>query len=188
MQVRSRLALASSLNKSGEPKRAAQLAAEAAAAMEKLPQFFAADTALNVASQLRALGQTAASDALLKTCVEVYGDDPQVMQGVARQTDNADILSGGKEAVELNRQGVRCYQQKQFEEALRLFRQAFALQPKNISIALNTAQSLLQSAGGEMSEALLEESRRCLEVVSQMPETDARHARYQQLQRRATGQ
>ena len=110
------------------------------------------------------------------------------MQGVARQTDNADILSGGKEAVELNRQGVRCYQQKQFEEALRLFRQAFALQPKNISIALNTAQSLLQSAGGEMSEALLEESRRCLEVVSQMPETDARHARYQQLQRRASGQ
>ena len=90
--------------------------------------------------------------------------------------------------MELNRQGVRCYQQKQFEEALRLFRQAFALQPKNISIALNTAQSLLQSAGGEMSEALLEESRRCLEVVSQMPETDARHARYQQLQRRATGQ
>ena len=188
LQLRSRLALASSLNKSGEPKRATQLAAEAAAAMEKLPQFFAADTALNVASQLRALGQTAASDALLKTCVEVYGDDPQVMQGVARQTDKADILSGGKEAVELNRQGVRCYQQKQFEEALRLFRQAFALQPKNISIALNTAQSLLQSAGGEMSEALLEESRRCLEVVSQMPETDARHARYQQLQRRATGQ
>ncbi|EDO25467.1 predicted protein, partial [Nematostella vectensis] len=138
--------------------------------MEKLPQFFAADTALNVASQLRALGQTAASDALLKTCVEVYGDDPQVMQGVARQTDNADILSGGKEAVELNRQGVRCYQQKQFEEALRLFRQAFALQPKNISIALNTAQSLLQSAGGEMSEALLEESRRCLEVwQAQLP-------------------
>lgn len=123
-----------------------------------------------MASQLRALGQSEASDTLLKTCVEAYGDDPQVMQGVARQTDNSDILSGGKEAVELNRQGVRCYQQKQFDEALKLFRQAFALQPKNISIALNTAQSLLQSAGGEIAPALLDECRpRCLEMASHMP-------------------
>ena len=105
VQLRSRLAMASSLMKSGEPKKAAQLAAEAAAALASLPQLFAADAALSVASQLRALGQSEASDTLLKTCVEAYGDDPQVMQGVARQTDNSDILSGGKEAVELNRQG-----------------------------------------------------------------------------------
>jgi len=185
VQLRSRLALANSLMKSGEPRRAAQLAAEAAATLEKLPQFFAADTALNVASQLRALGQNTASDALLKNCVEVYGDDPQVMQGVARQTDNSEILSGGKEAVELNRQGVRCYQQKQLDEALTLFRQALALQPKNISIALNTAQSLLQLGGESITPAQLDEARRCLQVVSQMPETDARHARYQQLLRKA---
>ncbi len=188
VQLRSRLALASSLMKSGEPKRAAQLAAEAAAELEKLPQLFAADAALNVASQLRALGQADASDALLKSCVEVYGDDPQVMQGVARQTDNVAILSGGKEATELNRQGVRCYQQKQLEAALELFRQALALQPKNISIALNTAQSLLQLGGEKITPAQLEEAQRCLEVVSQMPDSDARYARYLQLQRRVTGQ
>jgi tetratricopeptide (TPR) repeat protein len=188
VQLRSRLALANSLMKSGEPRRAAQLAAEAVATLEKLPQFFAADTALNVASQLRALGQNAASDALLKNCVEVYGDDPQVMQGVARQTDNSAILSGGKEAVELNRQGVRCYQQKQLDEALTLFRQALALQPKNISIALNTAQSLLQLGGESITPVQLDEARRCLQVVSQMPETDARHARYQQLLRKAGSQ
>jgi CheY-like chemotaxis protein len=188
VKLRSRLAMAGSLMKSGDTKRAAQLAAEAAAILETLPQLFAADTALNVASQLRALGQSEASDSLLKSCVEVYGDDPQVMQGVARQTDNAEILSGGKEAVELNRQGVRCYQQKQYDEALGLFRQAFALQPKNISIALNTAQSLLQTERGELSAALIEECRRCLDAASQMTEADARHARYLQLQRRVSGQ
>ncbi|HEX5844439.1 MAG TPA: tetratricopeptide repeat protein [Pseudomonas sp.] len=188
LQVRSRLTLAASLKKSGDPARAAQLTQEAVAAMAELPQLFAADTALQVASQLRDLGQAAASDGLLKTCVEVYGDDPAVMQGVAKQTDNSEILGGGKEAVEFNRQGVRCYQQKQFDEALTLFRRALALQPKNISIALNTAQSLLRMGGEQPSAELLEECRNCLEAVRMMPDSDPRHERYQQLRRKALGQ
>jgi len=185
LQLRSRLALASSLMKSGEPARAAKLAQEAVAGLAELPQFFAADAALKVASQLRQLGQAQAGDALLKSCVEIYGDDPAVMQGVARQTDNAEILGGGKEAVEFNRQGVRCYQQKQFDEALALFRRALALQPKNISIALNTAQSLLRLGGEQLPAELLGECRRCLEAVSVMPDSDPRYERYQQLRRKA---
>ena len=188
LQVRSRLTLAASLKKSGDPARAAKLTEEAVKAMADLPELFAADTALQVAGQLRDLGQAAASDQLLKTCVEVYGDDPAVMQGVAKQTSDAGILSGGKEAVELNRQGVRCYQQKQFDEALKLFRQALALQPKNISIALNTAQSLLRQGGEKPPAELLEECRACLEAVRMMPASDPRHERYQQLRRKAFGQ
>ncbi len=188
LKVRSRLTLAASLKKSGDPVRAAKLTEEAVKAMAELPELFAADTALQVAGQLRSLGQAAASDQLLKTCVEVYGDDPAVMLGVAKQTSDAGILGGGKEALELNRQGVRCYQQKQFDEALGLFRQALALQPKNISIALNTAQSLLRLGGDAMPAELLQECRACLEAVRMMPASDPRHERYQQLRRKAFGQ
>jgi tetratricopeptide (TPR) repeat protein len=188
LQVRSRLTLAASLNKSGDPASAAKLTEEAVKDLAELPELFAADAALQVAGQLRELGQTAASNELLKTCVEVYGDDPAVMQGVAKQTDDVTILGGGKEAVEFNRQGVRCYQQKQFDEALNLFRRALALQPKNISIALNTAQSLLRQGGEQMPAALLEECRACLEAVRMMPASDPRHERYQQLRRKAFGQ
>ena len=65
------------------------------------------------------------------------------------------------------------------------FRRALALQPKNISIALNTAQSLLRQ--GESDEALREECRQCLDAVSMIPPGDARYERYQQLRLRAFG-
>lgn len=185
LQVRATLMQAKSLQKSGDAVRAAKLTEEAVTRMADLPQFFSADAALLVASQLRDLGQTAASNTLLKNCVEIYGDDPTVMQNVAKQTDDPQILAGGQEAVDFNRQGIRVYQLGRFADALELFRRGLALQPKNISIALNTAQSLLRLGGGKPEAELLEECRRCLDAVSMIPPSDPRYERYQQLRQRA---
>jgi CheY-like chemotaxis protein/Flp pilus assembly protein TadD len=186
LRLRSRLMQASSLRQCGDVARATQLAAEVAARVEQLGEFFSADAALAVASQLKQLGQAGAGEALLKSCVEIYGDDPEVLQGVAKLTSDPAILGGAKEAVELNRQGVRAYQLGRHADALELFRRALALQPKNISIALNTAQSLLRQ--GESDEALREECRQCLDAVSMIPPGDARYERYQQLRLRAFGE
>ncbi len=187
VQVRARLAQAQSLVKSGDAAQAKKLTEEAMARMADLPQFFSAEVALQVAGQLRGLGQPAAGDALLKSCVEIYGDDPAVLQKVGEQTSDPAILGGGKEAVDLNRQGVRCYQQGQFDEALALFRRALALQPKNISIALNAAQSMLRLGGEKPPAELLAECRACLDAVSMIPDSDTRLERYQQLRQRAFG-
>jgi CheY-like chemotaxis protein/lipopolysaccharide biosynthesis regulator YciM len=188
VQVRARLMHAQSLSKSGDAAQAKQLTADAMNRLAELPQFFSAEVALQVAGQLRDLGQPAASTELLKSCVEVYGDDPVVMQGIAKQTDDPAILGAAKEAQELNRQGVRCYQQRQFDEALRIFRQALQLQPKNISSALNTAQSLLRISGGQVEPTLLEECRLCLDAVRMIPASDPRYERYQKLRDKAFAQ
>ncbi|WP_043312023.1 tetratricopeptide repeat-containing response regulator [Pseudomonas sp. ML96] len=185
LQVRARLMQASSLHKSGDAARAKQLAAQAVADMAQLGEFFCADAALAVANQLKQLGQAEAGEDVLKSCVEIYGDDPAVLQGVARLTSDPAILSGAKEAVELNRQGVRAYQLSRFADALELFRRALVLQPKNISIALNTAQSLQRLSGEQASATLTEECRACLDAVRMIPHDDARYERYQQLRRRA---
>jgi CheY-like chemotaxis protein/cytochrome c-type biogenesis protein CcmH/NrfG len=187
LQVRARLMQASSLQKSGEPARAAQLAAQAVAQLDSLGEFLPAEAALAVAAQLQQLGQAEAGAAMLKNCVEIYGDDAKVMDGIARLTDDPAILAGGKEAVELNRQGVRAYQLGRASDALELFRRALALQPKNISIALNTAQSLLRLGGDTPSAELLAECRACLDAVRMIPSSDPRHERYQQLRRKAFG-
>jgi len=187
LQVRARLMQASSLQKSGDPARAAQLAAQAVAQLDSLGEFLPAEAALAVAAQLQQLGQAEAGAAMLKNCVEIYGDDAKVMDGIARLTDDPAILAGGKEAVELNRQGVRAYQLGRASDALELFRRALALQPKNISIALNTAQSLLRLGGDTPSAELLAECRACLDAVRMIPSSDPRHERYQQLRRKAFG-
>jgi DNA-binding response OmpR family regulator/cytochrome c-type biogenesis protein CcmH/NrfG len=185
VQVRSRLATAVTAHKAGDRPRAEQLLNEVAKSVQDNAQVLSAEAALNVASQLRDVGKAAASDALLRSCVEIYGDDPQVMKGVAEQTNNGEILRGGEEAIELNRQGVRCYQQKHYADALELFRQAYARAPKNISIALNTAQSLLQIGADKISPEWLQECRNCLSGISQIPSSNSHYARYQQLKQRA---
>lgn len=181
LSARSNLTQARTLSKAGKPDEAARYAEKAVQQMAEMNTFFPADVALSVASQLRQLGQAERADSVLTTCAEMYGDDPKVMEGIAGQTDDPAILNAGTEAQDFNREGIRKYQQKQFPEALDLFRKALASQPRNISFALNTAQSLLRLLAAERDPALKEECLRCLDQVRSMPSSDHRYERYQKL-------
>lgn len=181
LQVRAQLVEANTLIKTGDKQAADKLIQQATAQIGALDTFFSAEAALEVAGQLKALGQEDQAKTVLHTCAEMYGDDASVMQSIAAQTDDPAILNGGKAAQELNRQGIRLYQQKQFAEALPLFREAQAMQPRNISFALNTAQSLLRMLLAQPDAELKAQCLDCLEQVRSMPPSDARHDRYQKL-------
>lgn len=197
LQVRARLMKAASLQQGGDPDTAAKLTEQAMQRLDKMDQFFSVDAALTVARQLQQLGQEAAGTSILKSCVETYGDDPKVMQDVARLTDDPSVLGAVNEALDLNRQGVRSYQAGQLGEALELFRRALVLQPRNISIALNTAQALLRMAADSASAAplketpqqgtFLQECRQCLSSVAGIPASDSRYERFRKLHIRAFG-
>ncbi|MDB6142319.1 MAG: response regulator/TPR protein [Pseudomonas sp.] len=186
VQLRARLMKATSLQKS-DPETAAKLTAQALTHLQGMDQFLSADAALAVAAQLQQLGQPEAGAGVLKSCVEIYGDDPAVMKNIAKLTDDPVILSASKAAVELNLQGVRSYKAGSFAQAQDFFRRALALQPKNISIALNMAQSLLHVRGVAPDAAGLEECRASLKSIGMIPETDPRYERYQKLQSKAFG-
>ncbi|MCF5647210.1 response regulator, partial [Pseudomonas syringae] len=123
---------------------------------------------------------------VLKNCAQVYGDDPAVMKSVASMTDDPAILGANKAASDLNLQGVRSYKAGNLTEAQGFFRSALALQPKNLSIALNMAQSLLHP-GQSLGQAGLDECRASLTMVGKIPDSDPRFERYQKLRERAFG-
>ncbi|TVT84108.1 tetratricopeptide repeat-containing response regulator [Pseudomonas sp. H3(2019)] len=187
LQVRARLMKATSLLLN-DAETAEKLTEQALTHLGGMEQFMSAEAALLVAKQLKMLGQTDAGNSMLKNCAEIYGDDPVVMQGIAEQTDDPAILNSGNAAADLNRQGVRSYKAGALPEARELFRGALLLQPKNISIALNMAQSLLHGADASLDSALVEECRTCLKMVGMMPESDARYPRYQKLRSKAFGE
>ncbi|TDV63342.1 tetratricopeptide repeat-containing response regulator [Pseudomonas sp. LP_7_YM] len=187
LQVRARLMKATSVAGS-DPEMAAKLTEQAMARLEGMEQFLSADAALAVASQLKQLGQESAGAGILKSCAEIYGVDPAVMQSIARQTDDPQILGAGKAAIDLNMQGIRSYRAGKLGEAQDLFRRALALQPKNISVALNMAQSLLHVGVQNLDNASLQECRNSLKMVGMMPDTDARYDRYQKLRNKAFGE
>jgi predicted Zn-dependent protease len=72
-------------------------------------------------------------------------------------------------------------------QARELFRKGLALQPQNISIALNLAQALLPGKGEAQDLTKLKECQDCLRMVGKMPHTDPRFERFQKLQIRAFG-
>lgn len=185
LQVRTRLMKAASLQHS-DPETAAKLTEQAVARLGNMEQFLSADAAMLVATQLKQLGQEQAGASVLKNTAEIYGDDPQVMKSLSSLTDDPEILGANKTALDLNVQGVRSYKAGQLAEAQELFRKALALQPKNISIALNLAQALLHP-GQTLTAASLQECRTCLTMVGKMPDSDARFERYQKLKERAFG-
>ena len=181
LTARADLVQAKSLVKSGKQVEADELVRNASRKLGKMDTFFTAAAALEVASQLRELGQPEQADTLLGTCAEMYGDDPKIMAGIAEQTDNPAILQAGEQAQAQNREGIRLYQQQQYPAALDSFRAAQALQPRNISFALNTAQSLLRLLLTEPTDELREECLACLDQLRSMPSSDHRHERYRKL-------
>jgi tetratricopeptide (TPR) repeat protein len=181
LAVRAHLVHAGALAKSGDQTAADKLIAEASAKMADLPTFFSANIALEIATQLQKLGHTDKAEDILATCAEMYGDDKKIMDAIAGQTSNPAILNVCVQVQGLNSKGIRSYQQKQFPQALELFRQARELQPRNISIALNTAQSLLRLLLIEPATELKTECQECLTQVSNIPSTDHRYARYEKL-------
>lgn len=183
--ARSNLLQGTALAKNGQTGEADRYAQMAVEHLESLQGGLAPEMALDVARQLLELGRTDTADAVLSTCAEMYGDDPDVLRQIAEQTDNPDILNGGEQAKAVNREGIKSYQQQRFPEALELFRQASASQPRNISYALNTAQSLLRLLAQAPDEALKSECLRCLEQAHNMPSTDKRHERYRKLRKAA---
>jgi DNA-binding response OmpR family regulator/Tfp pilus assembly protein PilF len=185
LQVRTRLMKAASLQHS-DPEAAAKLTEQAVARMETMDKFLGAEAALIVAAQLKQLGHEDAGAGVLKNCAEIYGDDPSVMKSVASMTDDPAILGANKAAIDFNLQGVRSYKAGNLTEAQDFFRRALALQPKNISIALNMAQSLLHP-GQNLGEAGLEECRASLKSVGKIPDSDPRFERYRKLKEKAFG-
>ncbi|QIB50490.1 tetratricopeptide repeat-containing response regulator [Pseudomonas sp. OIL-1] len=183
--ARSNLLQGSALAKNGQKGEAERYAQMATERLESLEGGLAPELALDMARQLRELGRADSADAVLSTCAEMYGDDPAILEQIAEQTDNPDIIKAGEHAKAQNREGIKRYQQKQFAEALELFRQASASQPRNISYALNTAQSLLRLLAQTPDDDLKAECLRCLAQAHNMPATDKRYERYQKLRKAA---
>ncbi|WP_027612270.1 tetratricopeptide repeat-containing response regulator [Pseudomonas sp. URIL14HWK12:I6] len=187
LQIRARLMKATSLLLN-DAETADKLTEQALMRLDGMEQFMSPEAALLVAKQLQMLGQAEAGTSMLKSCAEIYGDDPAVMKDIAKLTDDPTILSSSNAAADLNRQGVRVYKTGNLVEAREVFRKALKMQPKNISIALNMAQSLLHGTDTSVPSAELEECRACLKMVGLMPDTDARYARYQKLKSKAFGE
>ncbi len=140
------------------------------------------DVAAEAASAFRALGDNARADDIARRCAEMYGNTTGQHQELATEND-----PDTDRALEQNAAGIDAFRAQDFETALKCFREAVRLAPRNISIVLNSVQALIEVARRHDNDSkLLAEAKRWLDVVSNMPADDKRYVKYQQLQRLLT--
>lgn len=183
--IRSLLAQAD-LKKTLKHSEEAETALQGAANLLKnLDQQIPANVAIDVAEKFTHLGDTSSAKAVLHSALKAHGDDPefqskyQQILGEALKQDEAR-----EQAIALNNSGTEAFQNGQHETALKQFRLAVKLAPQNISIVLNTAQTLLDIYQTHLEEHdLIEECIRYLIALQNISPEDKRYERYQALVR-----
>lgn len=187
VRMRASLLNAQTLRRTGKADQAALMAADAAKQLAaEQDQILEPDAAMDIYVQLHELGQIDQAEAIMTACVECYGDDPVIMKKVEKLSNNPALVQKANEARNINRLGIHLYEMGDIDKALEKFRAALMVQPRNISFALNTAQALLKLVEAEPGkrDGIGPEFRKCMDSLRNLPATDSRMPRYQQLWRR----
>lgn len=141
------------------------------------------DASLDLVSALSTTGKKDRSEQLLKTLIEDYKTDQEAMDKIDRVLDEPVSEVNRKLVGQLNKKGIRFYEEKNYAEAVKLFLQARRLFPNHLGVQLNLVQALL----GEMREYGMEAEsvRVCqdslLKVEKKMTPSHAQMKRYRQL-------
>lgn len=116
-------------------------------------------------------------DQIEQRCIRDEKQGTLFMQYLKQEKqERKDIKHSPKE---LNNNAVELVSKGQLEEALRVFRQAFVVMPKNPSIALNLLQTLVMEDGNQITGKAREDLvKRCLTTIENGKLTDEQEARY----------
>lgn len=181
ISMRSLLTQGSLAKKQNRSKDAENAAIGACKLLKELDSSLAPSIALEVAEKFQTLGKTDIARDVLQNCAELYSDNDQIRAKFATlQTDNT-VMKQTEQALNLNGLGIAEFEQKKYDDALLHFREAVKLAPRNISIVLNTAQTLVEKYRLQPDQRLLIECQGYLDQVRNMPPDDKRFKRFQGL-------
>lgn len=106
------------------------------------------DASLDLVSALVVSGKHDRSEQLLKSLIEDYKGDQEAMDKIDRVLEEPASDANRRQVGQLNKKGIRFYEEKNYAEAIGLFLQARRLFPNHLGVQLNLVQAML----GEMRE------------------------------------
>ncbi len=168
----------------GSKKRAEELFADVRKSIEGGDMLLEIDTELDYVQTIQSMGQPQEAETYLKSLIQRYKDDQYALEKIDRLLEEPMSEANRKKVAALNRDGIGFYQAKQYNDAIRCFKNAKRLFPNHVGVHLN----LVQALQGEMEEFgtkrdLLE---LCLTTLKKVDKkTSAEHpqyTRYRQLQ------
>lgn len=152
----------------GNQKRANELFLEANKDMENLG-LQDVETELDRVLAMQALGQRDKAQAKLKMLVEAFGHDEVALRKIDRLLEEPVSEESKQQVAQINKEGIRLYEQHAYLKAIECFQRARRLFPMHMGVQLNLVQALVgQMRTGDNSQEWMDTALSCLTSVEAM--------------------
>ncbi len=158
----------------------AKKSAEKAKTMYKQLAAPPVETSLEFARTLHVMDQEDEARELLTKLAARHESNPEVMQLIDGITGEPITDAGKKVAAGLTKEGIGSYEEKDYEEAIRVFVEALATYPKHIGLNLNLVQTIVAAAEANgMREKHETICKRCLRAVGKISPEHKQYKRFE---------
>jgi tetratricopeptide (TPR) repeat protein len=144
-----------------------------------------ADTALEFAKTLYAMGDEAEAEKVLSDLAAKNSDNKEVMGHIEELLDEPVSLQNRVKARKLNKGGITAFEAGDLDEAIKVFEEALEVTPKHPALNLNIVQVMLKQIRKQGGNPQLKaKCEKCLENVKHIPSQHRQYKRFQSLQKK----
>lgn len=137
---------------------------------------------LDTAKTLKAVGDHAKANAILRDLANEHKDNDEICEAVDRLSDEPLSQQGKQKAIELNAQGKQLLSNKQFDKAIELFGQALRHYPNNIGLNLNLMLALVKHmTNSGVTSSGIERCKHAQQKLSHLTADNPMYERYKVL-------
>lgn len=169
------------LEKEGKDKEAEYTRKSALETAENLGEFTKPDTLIELADAYHKDGQPEKADAMLEKLSNKFEVNDRIQRKANKLQQGRNVMHSQELASERNAEGVHLFKEQNYAESAEMFLQALNLEKRNISYALNAAQSLYELAVQESDFRKARRAGQTLQQASEIQTDDYRFERYSKL-------
>jgi predicted Zn-dependent protease len=129
-----------------------------------------AEVGLEFAKTLYSMKQPMRAEKLLIDLAKKFEDDTEVLLQIESLLDEPESLTSRKQAKELNKSGIKAFEEGRLSDAIEAIESALTFTPKHAALNLNLVQVLLKDYEKNSNIESVNKAKNCLERINHIPE------------------
>lgn len=140
------------------------------------------EASVDFAQSLIAHGDKEAAEKLLQALVEKYPENSVVNARIDAMSDSPRSKEGRNRAADMTKAGIACYENKNYAEAIGIFKNAVSIFPSHLGLNLNLVQAIVAEVREHGHKQQFESMcRKALKRVDKIDPNDSQYPRYEYL-------
>lgn len=136
---------------------------------------------IEFAKTLFSMKQNKRAEKILIDLAKKHANDSDIITQIESLLDEPESLADRKQAKELNKAGIKLFEQNQLEAAIEAIESALSFTPKHAALNLNLVQVLIKQYETSPDKNILLKARTYLENIQHIPEQHNQYKRMQYL-------